>query len=414
MKRYLFFFLLMPAMLMANEYTLDQMINHGFEHSYQIRKQNLSNTSAKSALNSAKWDLLPSADLNAGINKDLDPISPNSGLTNSAGFEISKTISLNDPAYFNYRQSLLDRDQANMELQQGYSDYVYQVMQAYLEVLSTTKQKNALEENLAIQTRVFEQSEVLQQLGKTTPFEVKQSEIAVMNSQISIIKLNNTIANARAKLFALVNMQDEGFPIADLEIDIAKEIPPYSAADIISIKVLEQSLKKNDLNIFQNKLSYLPRINLSYGFSRRVYGEDFDFDNYSTVHSVGLNLSYSIWNFFTNRENSTRQKISRQNTQLNIDDLEDQSLRNYNNYVQELEYLLRLDELYSEKLEQSSQQIQIAEERYRLGIIQLLELDKTRTEYIDADIQYNANRYQIIMKQEEINHLLSRKILGKW
>ncbi|MDD3283374.1 MAG: hypothetical protein PHY41_07875, partial [Candidatus Cloacimonetes bacterium] len=98
MKRYLFFFLLMPAMLMANEYTLDQMINHGFEHSYQIRKQNLSNTSAKSALNSAKWDLLPSADLNAGINKDLDPISPNSGLTNSAGFEVSKTISLNDPA----------------------------------------------------------------------------------------------------------------------------------------------------------------------------------------------------------------------------------------------------------------------------------------------------------------------------
>ena len=73
-----------------------------------------------------------------------------------------------------------------------------------------------------------------------------------------------------------------------------------------------------------------------------------------------------------------------------------------------------MDELYQERLEQSQEQIRIAEERYRLGMIQLLELDKTRTEYIDSNIQYNANRYQIIKKQEELNHMLSQKILGKW
>jgi len=47
-------------------------------------------------------------------------------------------------------------------------------------------------------------------------------------------------------------------------------------------------------------------------------------------------------------------------------------------------------------------------------MIQLLELDRTRTDYIEADIEYNANRYQIIQSQEAINFLLSKQILGKW
>jgi len=35
-------------------------------------------------------------------------------------------------------------------------------------------------------------------------------------------------------------------------------------------------------------------------------------------------------------------------------------------------------------------------------------------EYINSDIQYNNNRYQILARQEAINNLLSRKLLGKW
>jgi outer membrane protein TolC len=414
MKHYFIILLLLPVLLAANEYTLDQLVDHGLEHSYQIRKQELSNTGTKSALNSARWNLLPNADLSLGITQDLDPVSPKSGLSSSAGFELNKTISLNDAAYFNYRQNLVDSDMADLELQRSYSAYAYQVVQAYLDALSATKRKSALEENLQIQTRVFEQSRVLLQLGKTTPFEVKQNEIAVMNSRISIIQLENTIQNARAKLFSLAQMQDQGFPLADLEVSVDQAIPAYSTENMIELKLLEQSLRKNELNLTQNKLDNLPKLTVSYGFSRRVSGEDFDFDRYQTVHNAGLNLSYSIWNFFTNKESSTRTKIARQNTILSIEDSRDQSRRAYDSATIELEYLLRLDELYRERLEQSTQQINIAEERYRLGMIQLLELDKTRTEYIDADIQYNANRYQIIQKQEDINHMLSNQILGKW
>lgn len=414
MKRLSFLIMLLPALLMATDYSLEQLITHGLQHSYSVQKQELSASSSKSSLRSAKWNLVPEAELNAGVNQDFDPLAPQSGLSSSVGFSLSKTISLNDAAYFNYRNALLETDSAQLRLNLGYSDYAYQVFSAYMEALAASKRLSSLQENLAIQTRVWEQSKVMLTLGKTTPFDVKQNEIAVMNSRISIIQLENTISTARSKLFALVQMPDEGLPLADLEAIKDKAVPEFSASESIDLKLLEQEIKSSELSLKQNKLDYFPRISLGYNFSRKVSGADFDFDTYDTTHGVNLMLSYSLWNHFRNSESTTRTKISKQLATLSLQDKSDQLQRDYTIMQQELQYLIRLDELYSEKLDQSTEQIKQAEERYRLGLIQLLELDKTRTDYIDADIAYYANRYQIIIKQEAINKLLSHKILGKW
>ena len=51
-----------------------------------------------------------------------------------------------------------------------------------------------------------------------------------------------------------------------------------------------------------------------------------------------------------------------------LDDLD----RQYASQSQQLQYLLRMDKLLEEKKQQSAAQIRIAEERYRLGLIDLL------------------------------------------
>ncbi|MFA7640813.1 MAG: TolC family protein [Candidatus Cloacimonetes bacterium] len=410
----LFLLLLLPILLTANVYTLDELIEHGLEHSLEIQKEELSVQSSKSALTSALWSFAPEANISAGINKDFHAPASSASLTSNAGIDISKTISLNDPSYFNYRKALLDDQSAQMKLQRNTSEYAYKVFKAYISVLSSAKKMEALNENLEIQNRVWEQSKTLFRLGKNTPFEVKQNEIAVMNSEISIVQLENTIQNARSELFSLVQLKDEGYPLQELDIDIMKDIPAFDSSNMLQLKLLEQDIKKHDLNITQNSLNYLPKLNLGYGFSRKVSGADFDFDRYNTVHSAYLSLSYPLLSFFTNRESATSQKIAKQLSQLNIEDTVQQSQSEYENSTKALQYLMRLDTLYAEQLEQASAQIEIAQERYRLGLIELLELDKTRTSYIDATLAYENNRYEILKTQESINYLISNPILGKW
>ena len=335
-------------------------------------------------------------------------------VTSSAGFSLSKTISLNDAAYFNYLYASLDTKTANMQLEQTRKTYAYNVFSAYLKVLSSQKQRSSLEENLQIQTRVWEQSKILLQLGKTTPFEVKQNEIAVLNSNISLMQLDNTIANARKELFALVQMQDESYPLTELELNIRKEIPEFRTDKNIDINILNQELNRLNLQLKQNKLDDFPRFNLAYNLDRSVSGADFDFDRYNTNHGISLTLSYPLFNIFENSESRTRTKISRQLSQVTMEEKKDQLQRDYDSALRELQYLKRMNELYSEQLAQSREQITQAEERYRLGLIELLELDKTRTNFIETDISYNNNLYSIIAKQEEINYLLSEPLLGKW
>ena len=406
--------MLLPLLLAAQSYTLEELITYGLENSFSVQKSYLSSQSSQSMLNTSKWNLLPDASVNGGIKKDFDPAVETDDVTGSAGFSLSKTISLNDAAYFNYLYASLDTKTANMQLEQTRKTYAYNVFSAYLKVLSSQKQRSSLEENLQIQTRVWEQSKILLQLGKTTPFEVKQNEIAVLNSNISLMQLDNTIANARKELFALVQMQDESYPLTELELNIRKEIPEFRTDKNIDINILNQELNRLNLQLKQNKLDDFPRFNLAYNLDRSVSGADFDFDRYNTNHGISLTLSYPLFNIFENSESRTRTKISRQLSQVTMEEKKDQLQRDYDSALRELQYLKRMNELYSEQLAQSREQITQAEERYRLGLIELLELDKTRTNFIETDISYNNNLYSIIAKQEEINYLLSEPLLGKW
>jgi len=406
--------MLLPLLLAAQSYTLEELITYGLENSFSVQKSYLSSQSSQSMLNTSKWNLLPDASVNGGIKKDFDPAVETDDVTSSAGFSLSKTISLNDAAYFNYLYASLDTKTANMQLEQTRKTCAYNVFSAYLKVLSSQKQRSSLEENLQIQTRVWEQSKILLQLGKTTPFEVKQNEIAVLNSNISLMQLDNTIANARKELFALVQMQDESYPLTELELNIRKEIPEFSTEKNTDINILNQELNRLNLQLKQNKLDDFPRFNLAYNLDRSVSGADFDFDRYNTNHGISLTLSYPLFNIFENSESRTRTKISRQLSQVTMEEKKDQLQRDYDSALRELQYLKRMNELYSEQLAQSREQITQAEERYRLGLIELLELDKTRTNFIETDISYNNNLYSIIAKQEEINYLLSEPLLGKW
>ena len=416
MKRIIWLLFLVPLTLLAEQYTLDELIDYGLKNSLTMQSSGLTYESIRSNLTSAKLNLLPEVSLDLGVRNDFyHPETPKaSDISSSAGFSISKSLSLNDTYWYNYKYAQLDEKKGALDLQSKISSYAYHVFTAYLDVLSAQKQLISLNKNLEIQTRVWEQTKVLNQLGKNTSFDVKESEIAVMNSRISILQLENTIATMRRELFGLVNMEDEGYDLADLEPDKELAIPAFSPETSYAIKKLQNELSRTQLSLKQNKTDFLPQLKLTYSFARNAGGEDFSFESYNTEHTLSLGVSYSIWNQFKQKQTVKRSNLSVRIAELNLQDQLDVMKRQYEILTRELEYLKRLDELYQEQLEQANNQIQIAEERYRLGLIDLLTLDKTRVDFINSEISYYSNRYQILAKQEAINNLLSLKIMGKW
>ena len=61
----------LPLILMAQQYSLDDLIQQGMEQSWTTQRGRLSYESSASQLSSATWELLPDADLGLRINQNL-------------------------------------------------------------------------------------------------------------------------------------------------------------------------------------------------------------------------------------------------------------------------------------------------------------------------------------------------------
>lgn len=71
-------------------------------------------------------------------------------------------------------------------------------------------------------------------------------------------------------------------------------------------------------------------------------------------------------------------------------------------------------DLYVKRLKLAEENLQMAQEQFRLGLINLLDLDRSKIEYQNAQLSYISSHYNLMRKQEELNLLLSGKILAKW
>ena len=166
---------------------------------------------------------------------------------------------------------------------------------------------------------------------------------------------------------------------------------------------------------FQTTMNLLPTISIGYSFGHFDQGDVSAFSDY-TRDTQALSLSAS-WNIFGLMDNF--EKIIRSKRNLKIQKLDYvKSKRDFGlqliNLQNDLTTLKRSFELYEEKLKLAKENLNMAQEHFRLGMISLLDMDRSKIDFQNTQLARIQNNYQLMKKQEEINLLLSAKILGKW
>ena len=118
--------LLLGVNLFAEQYTLDQLIEVGLSKSYDIREAKVSSSNSVSSFRSSLYGLLPS--VNFGIDKGKsystvfvdslgNHINYDSDWIESGNISISKSFSLNEPSYYNIRNSIYSMDSSNLSFE---------------------------------------------------------------------------------------------------------------------------------------------------------------------------------------------------------------------------------------------------------------------------------------------------------
>jgi outer membrane protein TolC len=324
---------------------------------------------------------------------------------------------LNDEAYFQNRNARHDLRTAQIQNEMRREDMIYEIIQNYITVLGNQKRLALQSENIRIQESIVTESNQLFRQQRITQFEVQQSEINLLNARISVINAQNRLNNSRNALFELVNIHDDGKPLAEIELYSDFDIETYTREvnfeQILRLKAHNETVDKHRTNITRTRLNFFPQMSLDYLNRRTLSSEDMSFDNVNrqqTSHTIGLNVTYSLNGLFRNHFTHRQAMYLEEHNKLDTGRLQREITLNFNQYLEELKYLQQLNVLQQSRVVQTAQNLAMAQQRFRLGLVTQLDLDKASFENLNSQLDLEANRYDLILKKLQIDHLLSNPL----
>jgi outer membrane protein TolC len=393
MKKILLILIILPALVFAQEYTLEQLIETGLDKSYDIQNELANNKNSASYLRSSLYGVLPSVSIYAGKDKNLDAIDPEWNA--SASLSISKSIFLNEPTYYNIHTSILDKKNADLSLDEKRKQIAYYIFSSFLNVLESQKILGIQKKNLELQHKIFNQVKVQYDAGEKSLLELKQSEISLIDYEIAVNEAENSLFKTRKDLFSYLNITDEGYDFVEPEFNISDEKFSFQSNNALLQK--KNSLTSSKVRLVQTMMDFLPSFTLSYSV---LHNDDNDINAYSdylrTSNTLSISASYDIFNLLEKGEAYSR---SKRNLRVRKIDFET-SKRDYTieltNLQNDLKTLNRSYTLYSDKLKLAEDNLNMAQEQYRLGMISLLDMDRAKIDHQNAQLSYNNHHYNLL------------------
>jgi outer membrane protein len=195
-------------------FTLQSAIDTALAKNIEVRQNDLLVEQAQVLQRQSKTNLLPdlSATFNHGINqgRSIDPFTNqfvnqtvnfagyglNSGVVLFNGLRLQNTVKQFGAAY----------DASRMELQQAKDNLVLNVMLAYLQVLNTQDLLSAAIKQKEVSMEQFNRLEVLDKQGAISPSQLTDVKGQLMNDELNILNLRNTLETAKLSLAQLMNI----------------------------------------------------------------------------------------------------------------------------------------------------------------------------------------------------------------
>ncbi|HOQ80734.1 MAG TPA: TolC family protein, partial [Candidatus Cloacimonadota bacterium] len=207
-----------------------------------------------------------------------------------------------------------------------------------------------------------------------------------------LLELEKTLYSKRQDLFQMLNTEDLGYEFEDIELSNTDSIE-NDFTDNNAIKISENKLKQNKLNITSSQLSLYPNIYFGYAYRVGVTDKEanpiFKPKEYDDSYTYGVYFSYPLFSFLDKGSVHSVQKKQSKMLEINHKDLTSQQKVKYQQSINEFNIYKQSYEIYKQKLALSTTHLEIAQKRFEMGLINILDLDKSRIQYLEAQLSMN-------------------------
>jgi outer membrane protein len=266
-----------------------------------------------------------------------------------------------------------------------------QVKLAYNSILAAKESEAAARAQLEAAQAQLQTSIAKVQAGAANVSDSLRSVVQVGNAQLALLTAQNTYRVQSAALTRLVGTPY--FVTADLADTVDHPVAPVDSAAIMQmalagppIRQLEAQATAASAAQRSAKAAYLPTITANFNYAGNgtsaVYG--LNGNPYPYSRSIGINLTYPIFNRFARENQIAAAQISYENAQAQM---KDARLGAQQNIITDIATMRNNEEamrVQQQNVRASEEDLRVQQQRYNLGASTLLDVLNSQTALVTA------------------------------
>lgn len=392
-------------------WSLQECIAYALEHNLELKSLNYNVETNKEVYKQSYRELLPRINANSNYRirygrsiDDQNRVTFNDNFSNFYSINASIDVFQGLKKWNRIAASKFVYKAVKEDVLQQKFLLAFNTMNAYYDVLfyRGLVENSKKQQEISLANYQFVQKQV--DLGLKAGVDLYEAEATRMNDQLTLVRSQNLLKEAALRLQQTMNIEvAENFKIEqshNSEVLLADEkvkldsVYGTSVAFLPSIQSRKYSLEASRKNLKVVKGDLYPSLTLTSGISTSVFETNRNendemipfkeqLDN-NLSEFVSLNLSVPIFNKWTNRSRIKRQKIAVKQAENQLA-LEEQALyKMIQDVIQKYKTASASYKLTEKNVALRALTFEIAQKKYRRGLLSLIELNQAKNLYAQA------------------------------
>lgn len=413
--------------------TLDKAVSIALQKNYDIRLAQLGLEKAGEQITEAYSGAFPQLNFNGQYIRNLKiPVlflppntpfnpTPNTetfsiGAKNSYNLGVSLSQTIYDPR-LGTAISIAKKysEYSDISVESAKDDITAQVKESFYNVLLSKKLVEVNQQGYDVAQANYENTGALYKQGVASEYDYLRAEVQLANVKPSLIEAKNNLQlakNALKNMLALdlgttIDVQGE-FEIEKVSPDLISQSDEILNEKNSLIKQLALQKLMLEENVSIEKAAYLPTLSAFGNYSWQSEDNTFKFSNYNwaNVITVGLQLSFPIFQGFKRSARIQQAKIDVENLEVTKSKTE-AGLK-----ISLLQSKLKMDEALDriqaqeKSVNQAERALEIAQTRYKQGVGTQLEILDTQNSLTQTRIDYEKAVYDFLFAKTEWERIL--------
>lgn len=312
------------------------------------------------------------------------------------------------------------KELAKNNLDKTEADIRAMVAKAYHSALIAEKNVEVLRDNIANLEETVEETKALYENGFLEEQDLDQVKINLLNlknslnysEQIAEISLKSLKFQMGLKLEDEITLTDDVESLVLMATDEGLADRDANFEEHPSIKLARSNMQIAQLNLKNEKTSYLPRLNAFFRYQEGAFRNEFNFfeggGEWFPTTVWGLNLNVPIFSGFQRDARIQQGKIDLDKAQIGMEQTSEQLRMSIDRARTEFEFALQEFRNRTENLDLAERIRDRTRTKYEEGVASSTDLNVAEEQYLSAQNSYNQSALELLNKKVELDKALNK------